>query len=186
MNYFGDCFALGLIRFRDDCGTGRAVAPDSLCRNKFGEGRLSRTSVLAFDIYGTLIDPYGTEAPLARYFGDQATQAADLWRAKQIEYALRRGLMRKYVDFDVCTAQARVYVSRRLRCAPHRRRPVCVVGSVSAASRFSGRSGCDRGAGRAGPHAARLLQRDRKCGPRHYWNTPQSFTGFDRSSAWME
>jgi 2-haloacid dehalogenase len=62
--------------------------------------------VLGFDVYGTLIDPFGMEARLQRAFGEKAAQAAALWRGKQLEYSFRRGLMRKYANFDVCTAQA--------------------------------------------------------------------------------
>jgi 2-haloacid dehalogenase len=75
---------------------------------------MSRPFVLAFDIYGTLIDPLSTEAHLAQFFGEQAQAAAQLWRAKQLEYAMRRGLMQKYMDFDACTAQALLFVSRKL------------------------------------------------------------------------
>ena len=70
--------------------------------------------VLAFDIYGTLIDPYSMEANLERAFGSSAREAAELWRDKQLEYSFRRGLMRSYVDFNTCTAQALDYVSLRL------------------------------------------------------------------------
>jgi len=67
----------------------------------------SRT--IAFDVYGTLVDPLGMAAHLAPVVGgERAAEAAALWRRTQIEYALRRGLMGpdRYVDFDVCTAQA--------------------------------------------------------------------------------
>ena len=68
-------------------------------------------STLAFDVYGTLVDPHGMQAHLARFFGAQAKQASEIWRDKQIEYSFRRALMKRYVDFDACTAQALVYVS---------------------------------------------------------------------------
>jgi 2-haloacid dehalogenase len=67
--------------------------------------------VLGFDVYGTLIDPFGMEARLQEAFGAKAKQAAALWRGKQLEYSFRRALMRKYVNFDVCTAQALGYAS---------------------------------------------------------------------------
>ena len=44
----------------------------------------------------------------------RAPDAAQLWREKQLEYTFRRGLMRRYVDFDVCTVQALRYVSAQL------------------------------------------------------------------------
>jgi 2-haloacid dehalogenase len=51
---------------------------------------------------------------LAATFGTRAQEAAQLWREKQLEYTFRRALMRKYVDFDVCTRQALRYVSATL------------------------------------------------------------------------
>ena len=62
--------------------------------------------VLAFDIYGTLIDPYSMEQHLRPAFGNKSKDATALWRDKQIELSFRRALMRKYVDFSICTAQA--------------------------------------------------------------------------------
>jgi 2-haloacid dehalogenase len=62
--------------------------------------------VLAFDVYGTLIDPFHMEEHLAAAFGDKAKQASELWRSKQLEFSFRRALMKKYQDFNVCTAQA--------------------------------------------------------------------------------
>src|ERR1700674_4695240 len=73
-----------------------------------------RVSVLAFDVYGTLIDPYRMEDHLGAIFGARAKEATELWRSKQIEYSFRRALMKKYKNFDVCTAQALRFVSRQL------------------------------------------------------------------------
>src|SRR3984957_7706962 len=67
--------------------------------------------VLAFDVYGTLIDPFHMEEHLRSAFGEKAKEASELWRSKQIEYSFRRALMKKYVPFDVCTAQALRFVS---------------------------------------------------------------------------
>ena len=72
---------------------------------------------LAFDVYGTLVDPNGMEAQLEPFFGSQAKKATEIWRGKQVEYSFRRALMRRYVDFDSCTAQALVYVSELLGVA---------------------------------------------------------------------
>jgi len=67
--------------------------------------------VLAFDVYGTLIDPFHMEEHLRAAFGEKAKEASELWRSKQIEYSFRRALMKKYRIFDVCTAQALRFVS---------------------------------------------------------------------------
>ena len=73
-----------------------------------------RPGVLAFDVYGTLIDPFRMEEHLRAIFGARAKEATELWRSKQLEYSLRRALMKKYENFDVCTAQALQFVSRQL------------------------------------------------------------------------
>ncbi len=39
---------------------------------------------------------------------------AKLWREKQLEYTFRRGLMRAYENFDVCTRQALDYTAQAL------------------------------------------------------------------------
>ena len=67
-------------------------------------------AVLAFDVYGTLIDPFHMEEHLRPAFGERAREASELWRGKQLEYSFRRALMRKYQDFDRCTAQALRFV----------------------------------------------------------------------------
>jgi 2-haloacid dehalogenase len=73
-----------------------------------------RPAVLAFDVYGTLIDPFRMEDHLRAFFGVRAKEATELWRSKQLEYSFRRTLMKKYENFDVCTAQALQFVSRQL------------------------------------------------------------------------
>jgi 2-haloacid dehalogenase len=70
--------------------------------------------VLAFDVYGTLIDPLHMEEHLRAFFGERAKEAAELWRGKQLEYSFRRALMRQYQNFDVCTAQALRFVCGQL------------------------------------------------------------------------
>jgi 2-haloacid dehalogenase len=70
--------------------------------------------VLAFDVYGTLIDPLQMEESLRAAFGEKAREASELWRAKQIEYSFRRALMKKYQTFDACTAQALRFVAAQL------------------------------------------------------------------------
>jgi 2-haloacid dehalogenase len=70
--------------------------------------------LIALDIYGTVIDTAGIANELSRTFAARAQTAAQLWREKQLEYTFRRALMRRYVDFDTCTAQALRYVSAQL------------------------------------------------------------------------
>ena len=73
-----------------------------------------RKPVLAFDVYGTVIDPFHMEEHLRGAFRQKARDASELWRSKQIEYSFRRALMNKYEPFDMCTAQALRFVSAQL------------------------------------------------------------------------
>ena len=63
-------------------------------------------TVLAFDVYGTLIDTHGVVIKLREFVGDSAEEFSRAWRDKQLEYSFRRGLMRTYENFGVCTSQA--------------------------------------------------------------------------------
>jgi 2-haloacid dehalogenase len=71
----------------------------------------SSRGVIALDVYGTVIDTAGIATQLEKTLGTRAQAAARLWREKQLEYTFRRALMRRYADFDVCTAQALRFVS---------------------------------------------------------------------------
>lgn len=64
---------------------------------------------LAFDVYGTLVDPMGMAELLTQEAGDHAQAVAALWREKQLEFSFRKGLMKVYEDFGVCTRQALRY-----------------------------------------------------------------------------
>ncbi len=68
-------------------------------------------TVLAFDVYGTLIDTQGVVTKLRDFVGDEAEEFSRIWREKQLEYSFRRGLMRTYETFGVCTSQALDYTS---------------------------------------------------------------------------
>jgi 2-haloacid dehalogenase len=69
---------------------------------------------IGFDIYGTLVDPLEMNEPLRPLAGEKADHMGKLWRDKQIEYTFRRGLMRNYEDFGVCTRQSLVFAARAL------------------------------------------------------------------------
>lgn len=64
---------------------------------------------LAFDVYGTLVDPMGMSELLACDARDAAQSVSTMWREKQLEFSFRKGLMRAYEDFGVCTRQALRY-----------------------------------------------------------------------------
>ena len=63
--------------------------------------------VLAFDLYGTLADPIAVAGELGRLLGESSgTEAAALWRGKQLEYSFRLTAMGRYEDFRWVTARA--------------------------------------------------------------------------------
>ena len=66
-------------------------------------------ATIAFDVYGTLIDTDGVVSRLREWIGSQAETFSKTWRSKQLEYSFRRGLMRQYENFEVCTRQALEY-----------------------------------------------------------------------------
>lgn len=70
--------------------------------------------VLAFDIYGTLINTHGVVTRLQEFIGNQAQTFSNVWRDKQLEYSFRRGLMGSYQHFGICTAQALDYADQLL------------------------------------------------------------------------
>jgi len=65
--------------------------------------------VLAFDVYGTLVDPIRVWTRLQAYAPDRAVQIAELWRQKQLEYSFRLTAMEQYRDFEWVTARALEY-----------------------------------------------------------------------------
>lgn len=73
--------------------------------------------VLAFDVYGTLIDTHGVTIELERRLRDaqQAGEFAKRWREKQLEYSFRHGLMGAYVPFSECTREALVFTDRAMQ-----------------------------------------------------------------------
>jgi 2-haloacid dehalogenase len=72
-------------------------------------------TTLAFDVYGTLIDPLGISISLRNLVGERAPAFAQAWRDKQLEYSFRRGLMHAYRDFPTCTREALEFTDLRLR-----------------------------------------------------------------------
>lgn len=70
------------------------------------------TNAIAFDVYGTLIDTQAVTSRLTELVGDKAPAITRAWRQKQLEYSFRRGLMRDYCDFSVCTREALVFACR--------------------------------------------------------------------------
>ena len=61
---------------------------------------------LAFDMYGTLVDPLPLSEALRSKVGDAAVRVAELWRQKQLEYAFLLTCMQRYEDFERVTRSA--------------------------------------------------------------------------------
>jgi 2-haloacid dehalogenase len=71
--------------------------------------------VLAFDVYGTLVDVHGLQEVVQPFLGAATPSFLVRWREKTVEYAFRRGLMQNYIEFSECTRQALEYVDRELK-----------------------------------------------------------------------
>ncbi|MGI8546869.1 MAG: haloacid dehalogenase type II [Gemmatimonadaceae bacterium] len=65
---------------------------------------------LAFDMYGTLVDPIRIWKQLEQYIRDEdALHVAEVWRQKQLEYSFRLTVMERYDDFEQVTRKALDY-----------------------------------------------------------------------------
>jgi 2-haloacid dehalogenase len=63
--------------------------------------------VLAFDLYGTLVNPIAIAGELGQILGgSDGRDAARLWRQKQLEYSFRLTAMGQYEDFGWVTSRA--------------------------------------------------------------------------------
>ena len=71
--------------------------------------------VLAFDVYGTLVDVHGIEKTVEPFLSAQSSVFIARWREKTLDYAFRRGLMQHYVDFSECGRQALDFVDAEMR-----------------------------------------------------------------------
>ncbi len=65
--------------------------------------------VLAFDMYGTLVDPIRIWMQLEYYIPGDAQRIAEIWRQKQLEFTFRLTAMERYEDFEQVTRKALDY-----------------------------------------------------------------------------
>jgi 2-haloacid dehalogenase len=70
---------------------------------------MSAPEALAFDMYGTLVDPIGITKALERYLPEEASHVSRAWRQKQLEYTFRLAAMGRYEDFERVTRKALDY-----------------------------------------------------------------------------
>ncbi|HYX50692.1 MAG TPA: haloacid dehalogenase type II [Ktedonobacteraceae bacterium] len=64
---------------------------------------------LAFDMYGTLVDPIRIWKQLEQYIPGDAQRIAEIWRQKQLEFTFRLTAMERYEDFEQVTRKALDY-----------------------------------------------------------------------------
>jgi 2-haloacid dehalogenase len=57
---------------------------------------MAQPEALAFDMYGTLVDPSAISEQLEGYLAEQAQRVALMWRQKQLEYTFRLTAMERY------------------------------------------------------------------------------------------
>lgn len=69
----------------------------------------SNKKVLAFDIYGTLINTSAVLDLVKDHTKEHAQSVVDLWRSKQLEYSFRQQAMGIYKGFSFCTRAALDY-----------------------------------------------------------------------------
>lgn len=67
------------------------------------------SEALAFDMYGTLVDPSSVRRRLEETVGGAAGAVAEQWRSKQLEYTFRLTAMGRYLDFAEVTARGLDY-----------------------------------------------------------------------------
>jgi 2-haloacid dehalogenase len=71
---------------------------------------MSQKEALAFDMYGTLVDPIRIWKRLEEYVPQEAAlEIAAIWRQKQLEYTFRLAAMERYEDFQQVTRKALDY-----------------------------------------------------------------------------
>ncbi len=67
---------------------------------------MSVQEALAFDMYGTLVDPIRIWKQLEQYIPHEAQRVAEMWRQKQLEFTFRLTAMEHYEDFAQVTRKA--------------------------------------------------------------------------------
>jgi 2-haloacid dehalogenase len=70
---------------------------------------MAKAEALAFDMYGTLVDPIHIWKQLEHYIPDGAQRVAEIWRQKQLEFTFRLTAMEWYEDFETVTRKALDY-----------------------------------------------------------------------------
>ncbi len=64
---------------------------------------MSTHEALAFDMYGTLVDPIRIWKQLEQYIPREAQRVAETWRQKQLEFTFRLTAMERYEGRKLAT-----------------------------------------------------------------------------------
>jgi len=70
---------------------------------------MAQPEALAFDMYGTLVNPIAISKQLEGYLAKEAPRIAAVWRQKQLEYTFRLTAMERYEDFERVTRKSLDY-----------------------------------------------------------------------------
>src|SRR5205085_2219748 len=70
------------------------------------EEAMNMFEAIAFDLYGTLVDPRSVESAVARVVTEDPSGFAGDWRQTQLRSTWLRSLMGRYADFWTVTADA--------------------------------------------------------------------------------
>jgi 2-haloacid dehalogenase len=125
--------------------------------------------VLAFDLYGTLVDPLALSSELGRVLGDSdGREAARLWRLKQLEYTFRLTAMSRYEDFRWVTSRALDFALASVGARVPSEQAQRLVELYDHLQPFPRRRPRAAGARRHGVRASGAFQRD----PRHDQELP--------------
>jgi 2-haloacid dehalogenase len=72
-------------------------------------------TALAFDAYGTLFDVLSVTSLCEQLFPGHGIALATMWRVKQLQYSVLRGMMERYKDFWQITQDGLVYSAHSLK-----------------------------------------------------------------------
>ena len=95
--------------------TSAALAAAPVAAQTAMAGQFKGVKALAFDAYGTLFDVFSVTSLCEKLFPGKGTQAAQIWRAKQLQYSLMRSLMGRHRDFWGLTEDGLVYATKVLK-----------------------------------------------------------------------
>jgi 2-haloacid dehalogenase len=76
---------------------------------------LESIRAFAFDAYGTLFDVFSVTALCDELFPGKGSALAQLWRVKQLQYAMMRSLMGRHRDFWQLTEDGLAYAAESLK-----------------------------------------------------------------------